>query len=372
MHAMRLLMTIALSLSFGASVEAQWWEVQTSGIDTNLRGVSATYVHGADGEPVPVVWVSGSNGVILQSEDEGRTWQRLHVDGGDRLDFRGIISFNAYDAYVMSSGEGEKSRIYKTTDGGKTWKLQYTDTRKEFFLDALGCWSPDKCLALGDPVDGKFLLLFTADGEHWSQLPGDKMPAALPGEGAFAASNTGLISGTEDTAFGTGGTRAARYFHSFDLGLTWTVVETPIAGGRPSAGIFSLGLGEHNEIIAMGGDYKEPISTDHVAAYSFDGGKTWKTAAQQPRGYRSAVAHLDGAKWVAVGPSGADISDDSGVHWKHTDSLNLNAVAILDPKHGWAVGPKGTVARFVDRAIPYRRSRGKRPATPQPAPPVAH
>jgi len=181
-----------------------------------------------------------------------------------------------------------------------------------------------------------------------------------------------LISGTQDTSFGTGGSRAARYFHSFDLGLTWTVVETTIASGKPSAGIFSLGLGEHNEIIAIGGDYKEPISTDHVAAYSFDGGKTWKTAAQQPRGYRSAVAHLDGAKWVAVGPSGADISDDSGVHWKHTDSLNLNAVAILDPKHGWAVGPKGTVARFVDRAIPYRRSRGKRPATPQPAPPVAH
>src|SRR5712691_7831474 len=243
MRAMRSLLPFLLSLFFCATVQAQWWHVQTSGLDTNLRGVSAVYIQNAKGVRTPVVWASGSNGVILRSLDEGKTWQRLHVDGGDQLDFRGIISFNAYDAYVMSSGEGEKSRIYKTTDGGKTWKLQYTDKRKEFFLDALGCWSPDKCLALGDPVDGKFLLLFSADGEHWSQLPGDKMPAALPGEGAFAASNTGLISGTEETAFGTGGTRAARYFHSFDLGLTWTVVETPVASGKPSAGIFSLGLG---------------------------------------------------------------------------------------------------------------------------------
>src|SRR5260370_16858716 len=93
MHAMRLLMTIALSLSFGASVEAQWWEVQTSGIDTNLRGVSATYVHGADGEPVPVVWVSGSNGVILQSEDEGRPSQRLPLYAGAHLTFPRTISF---------------------------------------------------------------------------------------------------------------------------------------------------------------------------------------------------------------------------------------------------------------------------------------
>src|SRR5260370_29255715 len=120
MRAMRLLLQFLFSLFFVTSVQAQWWEVQTSGIDTNLRGVSATYVHGADGEPVPVVWVSGSNGVILQSEDEGRTWQRLHEDGGYRLDFRGSVSFNAYDAYVMSSGEGEKSRIYKTTDADKT------------------------------------------------------------------------------------------------------------------------------------------------------------------------------------------------------------------------------------------------------------
>jgi len=365
MRAMRAFLPFLLSLFSTATVQAQWWEVKTSGIDSNLRGVSVAEMPDAKGVPVPVVWASGSNGAILKSIDEGKTWKRLHVSGSDTLDFRGIVAFSEKIAYVMSSGEGEKSRIHKTTDGGETWKLQYTDKRKEFFLDSIACFSEKNCVALSDPVDGKFLLLSTTDGEHWNALPRDNMPLALPNEGAFAASNTCLaLSEDEDGEifFGTGGTRAARYFHSFDLGLTWTVVETPIASGKPSAGIFSLGLGEHNEIIAMGGDYKEPISTDHVAAYSFDGGKTWKPAAQQPGGYRSAVAHLDGAKWVAVGPSGADTSDDSGVHWKHTDSLNLNAVSILDPKHGWAVGPKGTVARFVDRAIPCRRSRGKRPA----------
>ena len=33
------------------------------------------------------------------------------------------------------------------------------------------------------------------------------------------------------------------------------------------------------------------------------------------------------------------------MHWQHTDSLNLNAVSFAGD-HGWAVGPKGAIARF--------------------------
>ena len=182
-----------LFLLFALPAEAQYWEVQTSGIDTNLRGVSAVSATDAKGEPDPVVWTSGSNGVILRSLDAGKTWKRLHVAGGDALDFRGIIAFNAVTAYVMSSGEGEKSRIYKTTDGGESWTLQYTGNHKEIFLDSIACLSETHCYALSDPLDGKFLLLTTTDGKYWNPFPGVSMPAALPGEGAFAASNTCLL-----------------------------------------------------------------------------------------------------------------------------------------------------------------------------------
>jgi photosystem II stability/assembly factor-like uncharacterized protein len=332
----------------GAPLEAQWWKVKTSGIETNLRGVSAVWMQDAKGAPVPVVWASGSNGVILKSVDEGKTWQRLHVLDGETLDFRGIQAFNASIAYVMSSGEGEKSRIYKTTDGGETWKLQYIDKRKAFFLDAVYCISEKECAALGDPIDGRFMLLTTTDGEQWNPLPSDNLPAALPGEGAFAASGTSLIYGGQEIAFGTGGARAARFFHSPDLGQTWTISETPIASGNASSGIFSIGMGDDNRMFAVGGDYKAPSRPYHVAAYSLDEGKTWKLAAQQPRGYRSAIAHIDDGRWVTVGPNGEDVTNDYGVHWKHTDSLSLNAVAIMDIWTGWAVGPNGTIARFVN------------------------
>ncbi len=292
----------------------------------------------AMGAPVPVVWASGSNAVILKSIDEGKT-----------------------------SGEGEKSRIYKTTDGGEIWKLQYTDKRKEFFLDSIACLSETLCYALSDPINGKFLLLKTVDGEHWNPLPNGSMPAALPGEGAFAASNTCLaFSGGDEIYFGTGGP-VARVFHSTDSGRTWTVAETPIGSGKPSAGIFSLALGDDNRIMALGGDYKEPGRRYRVAAYSLDKGKTWHLAARQPGGYRSAVAHIDYGEWVAVGPNGEDFSNDYGAHWKHTDSLNLNAVTLLDIFTGWAVGPNGTIARFVNHnqyEIHYRHPRSRQKPLP--------
>src|SRR6266446_7554803 len=232
MRVVRLFLAFVFSFFIGASVQAQWWRVQTSGIDSNLRGVSVASFTDTKGVPVPVVWASGSKGVVLRSVDEGETWTRLQLPGGDALDFRGIIAFNATTAYVMSSGEGEKSRIYKTTDGGETWDLQYTDKRKEFFLDAITCRSETRCFALSDPTDGKFLLLSATDGEHWNPLPSKNMPTALPGEGAFAASNTCLAVSGEEIFFGTGGP-AARVFHSADAGLTWAVAETPVASGKP-------------------------------------------------------------------------------------------------------------------------------------------
>ena len=50
------------------------------------------------------------------------TYHPLQVPDADRLDFRDIEAFDAYTAYVLSIGEGESSRIYKTYDGGKSWK----------------------------------------------------------------------------------------------------------------------------------------------------------------------------------------------------------------------------------------------------------
>jgi len=348
-----LFVVLAAAIFVRASIKDRpWWTVQTSGIDTNLRGVSIGVYEDSHNVVTPVVWASGSNGMILRSKDVGKTWQRLHVPGGETLDFRSVQAFDDQKAYVMSIGDGGKSRIYKTTDGGATWKLQYTDKRKGFFLDALVCTSQIECRAVGDPIDGKFVILRTQDGESWEQLPTDQMPAAVPNEGAFAASGTCLaIYSYVDVYFVTGGL-AARLFHSSDAGYSWTVSDTPIVSGNASSGIFSIDAWDKTLVI-VGGDYKDVGNAHGVAAYSADQGKTWKLAEKQPGGFRSAVARLGETYLVAVGPNGEDVSDDGGAHWRQTDSLNLNALKVLNYDSAWAVGPNGMIARLKPSPI-YR------------------
>jgi len=69
-------------------------------------------------------------------------------------------------------------------------------------------------------------------------------------------------------------------------------------------------------------------------------------AEELPTGYRSAVDTFD-AGFVAVGLNGAETSRD-GTHWSRIDSPGLNAVTFISGK-GWAAGPKGIIAEFLDQ-----------------------
>lgn len=325
---------------FLAAATSSWWSVHPSGADTNLRGVAAVV-----GRSGTILVVTGSKGTILRSADAGQTWMPMHIEGAENLDFRGVQTFDGKTVYVISTGEGEQSRIYKSADGGATFKMQYRDQRKGFFLDALACADGTHCFALSDPVDGKFLLLRTVDGEHWKELPRNQMPPALAEEGAFAASNSSLLLfGKSEIYFATGGA-AARVFHSVDLGETWKVSDTPVQSGKASQGIFSI-VRAGETVVVVGGDYADPDRKERVAAYSPDEGKSWKLAETLPNGYRSSVDTFD-AGFVAVGTNGAETSRD-GVHWVQIDGPNLNAVTFINGK-GWAVGPKGLVAQFLDQ-----------------------
>jgi photosystem II stability/assembly factor-like uncharacterized protein len=114
-----LTLLFALVPAFSLHASAQSLSIQSTGFDSNLRGVSVTKTNSGKYS----VWASGTKGVILRSLDEGKSWTQLKVDSETDLDFRDIEAFGEETAYVMSSGDGEKSRIYKTTDGGKSWKL---------------------------------------------------------------------------------------------------------------------------------------------------------------------------------------------------------------------------------------------------------
>ena len=341
--------TLLLVILFVSPAAAQSWTVETTGWDSNLRAAVAIHSSNPQRHSAPVIWASGSNGRTLRSTDGGQHYTRGLVNAPQphSLDLRGIQAFNEKLAYVMASGAGNMSRIYKTHNGGETWKLEFSGTGQQFFLDALACISETECFALSDPVDGKFVLISTTDGQNWKELPRDSMPAALPGEGAFAASNSCLaIFDKRDIYFVTGGS-AARVFHSPDLGRTWTVTDTPILKGNASWGAFSIArLG--SVLVVVGGDFKDEADAKRTAAYSLDGGVTWTLATRPPTGFRSAVAFLNRDTLLSAGTGGEDISTDQGAHWTRNDDINLNAIAVLDGA-AWAVGPNATIVHWTER-----------------------
>ena len=317
------------------AASAQTWVPHESGTSASLRGVSAVNAR--------VAWASGTGGTYLKTTDGGEHWTAAQVPGAEALDFRDVHAVDERTAYLLSAGTGDKARIYKTSDGGSNWTLQLTNPDADGFFDALAFWDAARGIAIGDPVGGRFAVFTTDDGgAHWQRRQG---PAALPGEGAFAASGTCLIArGAHDAWFGTGG---ARVFHSMDTGRTWQAASTPIRHDKPSTGIFSLAFSDASHGVAVGGDYaKDQESRGNIAVTS-DGGRTWSEPPSRPAGFRSAVAWVPDRKlWIAVGTSGSDISPDGGRTWTKFDGAAYNAIAFISSKAGWAVGPKGAIAVF--------------------------
>ena len=339
-------MNVAWVLFLGGSLCAQTWIPQASNTRAGLRGVSAV--------DAKTVWASGTGGTYLVTTDGGATWRAATVPGAASLDFRGIRAIDSRTVYLMSSGSGDKSRIYKTTDAGEHWTLQFTNPDPKGFFDAIAFWDAGHGIVVGDPLSGRAEIRTTDDGgAHWERrsAPGalpDSLPNSLPDEGAFAASNTCLtLLGTGQAWFGTGGHGAARVFHSQDRGVSWSVSSTPIRNDGAAAGIFSLAFADSRNGVAVGGDYSKDKEDRQNIAVTHDGGETWSPpAASGPKGFRSAVVYWpEGKLWIATGTSGSDVSSDGGVTWKTFDGGSYNAMSFIGGA-GWAVGGQGRIAVF--------------------------
>jgi photosystem II stability/assembly factor-like uncharacterized protein len=316
------------------------WTPQTSGVTARLRGVSAVNER--------VVWASGANSTVLRTSDGGVTWQKLNV-ATDTLDFRDIDAIDAQTAYALSVGTGPASRIYKSTDSGSTWTLQFKNEHPKAFFDAMNFWDAQHGIVFGDSIDGHFDILMTDNGgQTWARLDPTSLPPALPSEGAFAASGTNIaLSGKDHAWIGTGGGAKARVLRTTDRGRTWKLADTPLSAGQ-SSGIFSIAFRDTQHGVIVGGDYTKESEAINNLAFTVDGGATW-TIAQGLTGFRSVVAYVPGTKTiVTLGPIGGDYSTDDGRTWKSMPGPGFDTFSFARGKAvGWASGAKGSIGRLL-------------------------
>lgn len=349
MRMKRKLTAILILLGSVASASAQW-QMQESHTQANLRGIHAV--------SNKVAWASGADGTILRTIDGGTTWTKCAVPpDGDKLDFRGIWSWNAQHATAMSAGPGDQSRIYETTDACAHWKEIARNTDKDGFWDAMVFQTQDfgmlgdkhTGVVIGDPISGRFDTRAIMYGGL--SLLGGTACAANPGEAAFAASNSSVfVLGVRRYVIGTGGKGGPRVLVSALLPADEAChgIPVPLAGGSDSAGVFSVIFRDRKRGMIVGGDYKKPDLSAGTAAWSSDGGLHWTAATKPPHGFRSTVAwDVKHKAWIAAGTNGSDISRDDGRNWQPLDNGNWNALSLP-----FVVGPGGRIAKLEQAALP--------------------
>jgi photosystem II stability/assembly factor-like uncharacterized protein len=245
----------------------------------------------------------GDHGVILLSDDEGRTFRQAQT-----VPVRTTLTAVAFADAMNGWAVGHGGVILHTADGGWTWTLQrhaIGEDRPLFtvhFLDArhglaAGLWS---------------LLLVTKDGGRtWS-------PVTLPPppEGGKADRNLFALFADGNGTLYIAAERGT-VLRSDDGGTTWSYLNTGYKGS------LWAGCALRDGTLIVGG-------LRGTIFRSTDGGRHWRAVAS---GTKSSITHIVAVdeRVVAVGLDGTFLqSDDGGITFtvsQREDSLSLTALS---------------------------------------------
>jgi photosystem II stability/assembly factor-like uncharacterized protein len=315
-----------------------------------------------------VVWASGTGGTYVVTTDGGNTWKAAVVPGAESLQFRSVHGVSDKIAYLMSIGNNTTDfRIYKTTDGGQNWTIEFTNQLANAFYDCFGFWTAKRGIAHSDSVNGVFPELRTQDGQTWQSIAAN-MPPALPGEASFAASDTCVATEGEENAWVATGAQsiAARILATRDGGDTWNAYDTPLVTSA-SAGAISVAFRDAWHGIVGGGDLASNSSAD--AATSDDGGQTWTLTSPPPvQGSVFCLAYVQGKhhddeaeddhrfeRTVVLTAETAPNFDSGSAAWTPDEGRTWQtlpnvsgywAVGFANPHAGWFVGNNGQILKI--------------------------
>jgi hypothetical protein len=319
-------------------------------VDSSRTGVSFRGLSMANER---VVWVSGSKGTVGKSTDGGKTWHWVNPAGYDKRDFRDVEAMDEHTALAMAVDS--PGIILKTNDGGRSWKVVYEDHRPGIFLDAMD-FNGLRGACVGDPLDGRFVLLTTANaGDTWERLAPSLCPEALPGEACFAASGTNIVVPEADSelltaSFVTGGSSSRLHTIANKPGIP-ALPLTLQQGGRMT-GANSL-LMTADGFIAVGGDYTKPERQDStIQSMVFPRPLPPASQLRQPLGYLSAIAQskaatlVSGLRGIAWAKTEQLYQQITEVNWQRLSGLPFHVVDAIG-NTAFAAGPDGRVARIT-------------------------
>jgi photosystem II stability/assembly factor-like uncharacterized protein len=247
--------------------------------------------------------ISDSVSFILMSDDEGSSWAALWCD----------LPYSSYTFSFFNDSIGwwgaETDRIYKTTNGGFSWTLQYSDSTQTFPIRSIS--SPDGIFV--SAVDGSGRVLSSTDsGQHWQFVQVDQhydYPVAIE----FLNPLKGFLASQD-------------FWVTSNGGATWMRVSKSIRGNLRRIDFVSRNTG-----MGIG---------DNSIYRTTDGGSSWTTVCQSPTQFFSGLDMLDSLNiWITTHDS-LYHSTDGGNSWGSlhlgNDIQYIRGIQFLDANTGIA------------------------------------
>ncbi len=291
-----------------------------------------------DPKDTSVVWVGtgernsqrsvGYGDGVYKSEDGGRSFRKVGLEKSEHIGRIAIDPRDSKVVYVAAQGplwsSGGDRGLYKTTDGGKTWKAVLSFSENTGVTDvALDPSNPDIVYAASWQRRRHFYTLInggpesaihksTDGGATWTRLraAAGALPAGELGRIGLAVSpadNNVVYATVEAAGQGSG------VFRSNDKGATWERMSPNIAQGM-----------YYGQIVCDPKNVDRVYIPNVVLQVSDDGGRT-----QRPLGER--LKHVDNhAIWID--PNNTNyylVGCDGGLYESHDRGANWNFKANL-------------------------------------------
>ena len=240
---MKKLLLLVLAIAMSASVYAQTWVAQTSGVTTSLNCVSTVNAN--------VAWIGGNGGVILLTTNGGTSWVNKANATVGANDVYAISAISATTCLVSTSPAA--TFVFRTTDGGTTWAQVFTQTGG--FIDDIRFRDANTGFMYGDPVGSRWSLWKTTNsGATW-----DSTGLYLPQAASEAGWNNAMFIDGNNIWFGTNSTKV---YKSTNFGATgsWTSAAT-----TGTANSYSVAF---NNNVGFSGQTAAVKSTDGGATYA--------------------------------------------------------------------------------------------------------